>query len=157
MSHKLKLIRAVAPVQKKSILNKWADSPVGWWNVTTEGDVEGHTTKQLGIHYGHVAEIAFSLECTGYSLRFEKANEPSGASGLSNHHIVRQAIAKTVNITLPPFDLVKPFNTRPLPQHQPPRRLPGHHLALVIGDWLDCPEVNIRLCKYHGAYTLELL
>lgn len=37
------------------------ESPIGWWRVTTEGDVEGRTTQNLGEFYGHVAEIAFHL------------------------------------------------------------------------------------------------
>ena len=47
-------------------------NPIGWWNVSTEGDCEGRSTDQLGTHYGHVAEIAFALrKKSGYSLRFE--------------------------------------------------------------------------------------
>ena len=47
-------------------------SPVGKWKVTTEGDVEGRSTKNLGIHEGHVADIAARLRkhCY-YSLKFE--------------------------------------------------------------------------------------
>lgn len=48
------------------------ESPIGWWYVTTEGDCEGRTIRNLGHHYGHVAEIAFELanKCM-YSLRFK--------------------------------------------------------------------------------------
>lgn len=49
-------------------------SPVGWWEVTTEGDCEGRTIKRLGIHEGHIADIAAKLaNQVGYSLSFEKA------------------------------------------------------------------------------------
>jgi hypothetical protein len=39
----------------------WAPSPTGLWKVTTEGDCEGRSTKDLGIHEGHIADIAFAL------------------------------------------------------------------------------------------------
>ena len=47
-------------------------NPVGTWQVTTEGDCEGRSIKNLGVWSGHVAEIAFFLadKCY-YSLRFE--------------------------------------------------------------------------------------
>ena len=49
----------------------WPNSPIGRWQVTTEGDCEGRTTKQLGTYDGHVADIAFRLgNCGGYQLAF---------------------------------------------------------------------------------------
>ena len=33
----------------------------GWWHVTTEGDDEGRTTRDLGYHYGYLDEIALRL------------------------------------------------------------------------------------------------
>jgi hypothetical protein len=55
---------------------KFPDSPVGWWKVTTEGDCEGRTTRDLGIFYGHIVDIAAGLanKCTEYSLQFEPAS-----------------------------------------------------------------------------------
>jgi hypothetical protein len=105
MTYKLKLNKTIAP--KKSVLQEWADSPVGWWKVTTEGDCEGKTTKQLGTHYGHVAEIAFSIaEGRGYSLCFEKGKEPSGVYGSTEeHHKKRQIVTKNTNISFPPIPL----------------------------------------------------
>lgn len=135
MTYTLKLNKTIAP--QKSVLEKWADSPVGWWKVTTEGDVEGRSTVQLGTHYGHVAEIAFSLDCKlGYSLRFTKAKEPSGVYG-APERIERQAINKKVNISLEPISC--------------------KGLENVITKWLDCPEVKVLSCNYYGAYTLELI
>lgn len=50
--------------------------PVGRWHVTTEGDCEGKSTTDLGIHEGHIVDIAFKLsERSYYKLRFEKAIE----------------------------------------------------------------------------------
>lgn len=51
--------------------------PVGKWHVTTEGDCEGRTTRDLGYHEGHIADIALNLAGSAYySLSFRPA-EPS--------------------------------------------------------------------------------
>ena len=46
--------------------------PFGYWSVTTEGDVEGRTTKNLGTFHGYIDEIAFHLadKCY-YGLQFK--------------------------------------------------------------------------------------
>lgn len=48
-------------------------NPYGLWRVTTEGDCEGRSTKNLGIYQGYIDDIAFALadKCS-YVLRFEK-------------------------------------------------------------------------------------
>lgn len=137
MTYKLKLNKTIVP--EKSALEKWSESPVGWWDVTTEGDCEGRSITQLGIHYGHVAEIAFSLGGSGgYSLRFQKTDGPSGVYGsYEDHHKERQAKCKRVNISLPPISYK------------------GGEGEIV--KWLDCPEVRVKPCNYYGAYTLELV
>lgn len=44
----------------------------GLWKVTTEGDCEGRSTKDLGIHEGYFDEIAFALaDKAYYSLHFK--------------------------------------------------------------------------------------
>ena len=50
------------------------DSSYGLWKVTTEGDCEGKTTRNLGIYEGNISDIAFYLKnkCE-YSLRFSPA------------------------------------------------------------------------------------
>lgn len=48
------------------------DSPVDTWKVTTEGDCEGRSTCDLGIHTGHIADIALKLGGFAmYQLSFE--------------------------------------------------------------------------------------
>ena len=49
------------------------DNPIGLWEVTTEGDVEGRSTKTLGTFEGHIVDIALNLrtQCY-YSLTFKK-------------------------------------------------------------------------------------
>ncbi len=58
-------------------------SSFGRWHVTTEGDVEGRSTNDLGVHDGHIDDIAFRLAGrAGYSLHFSAAEElpePSSA------------------------------------------------------------------------------
>lgn len=47
----------------------------GIWSVSTEGDVEGRTVRNLGVYEGELDEIAFSLadQCY-YSLQFKPSN-----------------------------------------------------------------------------------
>ena len=55
-------------------------NPIGWWKVFSDGDEEGRSARELGEYYGHVAEIAFSIEQDAlYDYRFipsEKTLEP---------------------------------------------------------------------------------
>lgn len=47
--------------------------PFGIWKVTTEGDCEGRSTKQLGVYLGHLADIALFLASNAtYTLSFVK-------------------------------------------------------------------------------------
>lgn len=48
----------------------------GFWKVTTEGDCEGRTTHDLGIHFGFIDDIAFSLADKAYYALTFKAIEP---------------------------------------------------------------------------------
>ena len=51
---------------------EWPKSPIGTWHVTTEDDCEGRSVRDLGIHTGHVADIALQLASKQYySLKFE--------------------------------------------------------------------------------------
>jgi len=46
--------------------------PEAMWRVTTQGDEEGRTTKQLGVHEGHIVDIAHKLSAESfYDLCFE--------------------------------------------------------------------------------------
>lgn len=52
------------------------NNPYGLWIVSTEGDVEGRTTRQLGSYEGYLDEIAQRLASEAYySLTFRKAKE----------------------------------------------------------------------------------
>ena len=56
------------------------DQPEAFWEVTTEGDCEGRSVRNLGVHFGFLDDIAFALadKCY-YSLRF-KLVEPFDVS-----------------------------------------------------------------------------
>lgn len=46
-----------------------------WWRVSTEGDVEGRTIRQLGVHHGTFLEVAKALSSScSYVLDFELLN-----------------------------------------------------------------------------------
>lgn len=48
----------------------------GSWHVTTEGDCEGRTTTDLGVHVGYIDDIAFALGSKAYyTLNFETAKK----------------------------------------------------------------------------------
>lgn len=62
---------AFCPKCGTKVVNLYAN-PVGTWHVTTEGDCEGKTIKDLGVHTGHVADIARALGSRSYyALQFE--------------------------------------------------------------------------------------
>lgn len=50
----------------------------GWWSVSTDGDCEGRSpNKSLGIHRGHVDDIALRLaDKAEYTLYFKKVKKP---------------------------------------------------------------------------------
>ena len=56
-----------------SLGQKSWENPVGFWEVSTEGDCEGRSMRRLGIFNGHFCDIAFGLadKCC-YSLHFRK-------------------------------------------------------------------------------------
>ena len=46
------------------------------WHVTTEGDCEGRTVTDLGIHTGFIDDIAFKLGSKAYySLKFKRVSD----------------------------------------------------------------------------------
>ena len=57
--------------QKQSWMN-----PVGIWEVSTEADCEGRSTRRIGIFKGHYADIALALadQCC-YTLWFRRIDE----------------------------------------------------------------------------------
>lgn len=62
-------------------INAPYDNPFGIWHVTTEGDCEGRSPRDLGFHEGYIDEIALALadKCF-YSLYFVAINTQVGRS-----------------------------------------------------------------------------
>ncbi|MFA5999987.1 MAG: hypothetical protein WC783_03360 [Candidatus Paceibacterota bacterium] len=55
-------------------------NPYGIWRVTTEGDCEGKSTRDLGTYEGRLDEIAYGLrDKQYYKLRFEKLKDMTPA------------------------------------------------------------------------------
>lgn len=50
-------------------------NPIGLWEITTEGDCEGKSTKHIAIEYGHIAELALRYAGYTYDLHFKQINE----------------------------------------------------------------------------------
>ena len=83
-------------------------NPYGTWKVTTEGDVEGRSVRQLGTHTGYIDEIAFGLaNSCFYSLDFDR---------VENDHVDLSPKSKEVNIRIEMHDkgvAEKYFKNRP--------------------------------------------
>lgn len=56
-------------------MNPYANA-FGVWRVTTEGDCEGRSVRDLGVHEGYLDEIAFALaDKVYYSLQFSTSKK----------------------------------------------------------------------------------
>ena len=54
---------------------KYSLNEKSYWKVSTEGDCEGRSTRDLGVHYGYLDDIAFSLaDQSYYALKFSLVN-----------------------------------------------------------------------------------
>lgn len=59
-------------VDKKDATKAKYSNPQAFWKVTTEGDCEGRSTRDLGTHFGFIDDIAFALaDRCYYSLCFK--------------------------------------------------------------------------------------
>jgi hypothetical protein len=136
--------RDSAVERQRDIWNKMQDTvgpPEGIWKVTTEGDCEGRTTKQLGTFKGHVADIAIALASQScYGLRFEQGKEIELPK--PNREI------RSVNIS---FDI----NTGTWDD-------PNEDLVPALQQWMELSEpvnvhsVQVMPCNYHASVTLAV-
>ncbi len=113
---------------------KGFSSPVGWWTVTTEGDVEGRTTNKLGEFYGHIAEIAFHLaDKASWKLTFR----PFETRKLGKR-LILQATKKGVWVDIN-----------------------GIKNAVSLAKWLDAEGIKVSekttKANLYGAVYLELI
>ena len=104
----------------------------GRWQVTTEGDCEGRSTVDLGIHLGHVDDIAFYLADKAlYGLQFKKLED------IEEY----RAIGKEVHVQ---FDIES--KTWPLTSNE---------LAVQMKEvFIDRP-VGVTESNYYGSFKLE--
>lgn len=116
-------------------LLKMPSSPVGWWHVTTEGDEEGKSIRDLGCWQGHIADIARMLadKCY-YVLRFEELAAPpfiDETKGKISGEVEISLGCKTGTWNLP------------------------HDLrAEIIGDFLKQEQGKVRYdCTSNGGYS----
>lgn len=74
----------------------------GVWAVSTEGDEEGRTSKDLGIHEGYIDEIAFALaDKAMYELYFKKGHYPPTLDMTPK----KKEVAVNLTGAFPEFDL----------------------------------------------------
>lgn len=77
----------------------------GWWKVTTEGDCEGRSTVDLGVHHGWIDEIAHNLSpACFYSLNFTAVPDPREKKKISGKksdsvHVVLHIDSKTWDLS----------------------------------------------------------
>jgi len=106
MTHKLNIM-LVEKTEKQRLFEDYAKndfwrnnpSPVGWWTVTTEGDCEGRIIRNLGTHWGHVAEIAFQLaDKSMYELSFNPVTDKEEPKAIEK--TITETLRKSVNISI---------------------------------------------------------
>lgn len=75
----------------------------GLWSVSTEGDCEGNTLRQLGVYRGHIDEIAMALANQAmYSLKFKPVDAeslPSNPTPVSSVSVQMDIDSGTWNMT----------------------------------------------------------
>lgn len=117
-------------------LCRWAPSPVGRWRVTTEGDCEGRSTRELGTFEGHVADIALRLskECF-YSLCFSPAEDLPPVDKAGTHASVQLDIGSGT------WDLQNGFREE------------------VVKSWMGRGNAenpyHVGPCQYYAAFTVH--
>ncbi len=115
-------------------------NPIGTWRVTTEGDLDCRTTTHLGSHYGHLAEIAFSLadKCE-YTLTFHKEGDVDPRMVRPMYTATRDRVNVKMNI-----------NSVPWTSPEDKERVRHYHR------FLDTPDIIVLPSHYFASVTLEL-
>jgi hypothetical protein len=141
-------LKYIAPEIKKPAPAKPV-SPIGWWSVTTEGDEEGRSTTQLGTHYGHVAEIAFSLadKCY-YALEFKPVD---AAPPQTRPTYTCNKLGVWIRFNIYGSNLPKNLD-----EHN------GQTLNEAVREFLDCPEyivvsVTDGVARYYRSCFLRFV
>lgn len=84
-------------------------NPIGTWEVTTENDCEGRTTKTLGVYEGHVVDIARNLGPQAYyGLTFRKLKvSKTMKAGAAINSAVRVHVYPQLSLSSLSFDTTK--------------------------------------------------
>ena len=102
------------------------------WHVTTEGDCEGRTTRDLGVHLGHLDDVAFSLAPNScYKLQFDLV-DPSEWSRL----VGQTEVNVSLGIASKTWDLRGPA-------------LESYFRAMLAGR-----DVSVASSNYHASVRL---
>lgn len=123
---------------------KWSYGPVGWWRVTTEGDVEGRTIKDLGWHYGHIVEIALCLgpgPCYKYEFSPPK-DAPDGMFGEPKVYPERRQVRRQATILIP--------------SESGTGQLSSGMRVKWFRQWLDAEEVCVTESNHQSAVCIRL-
>ena len=130
-------------------IQRWGFRPKRLWKVTTEGDVEGRTTQQLGVFRGHLVDIAFMLDDhSGYSLRFSPFTQESGSE---IQEVDTQPLHDSVNISL---DIGS--GTWDLKDDQREKAMSSViDQFLRIDDPAHIPVFIVEPCRYYAAVTIK--
>lgn len=140
---KLNIKPPIPAEKRKPLLTEWskANPPVGYWKVTTEGDCEGRSTKNLGEFYGHVANIAFYLaDKVFYSLKFIPVESPRlNTPQINNVTAARKKVWISLDINSGTWDLN------------------GKNRVNWFTDWLDVEDVEVCERDTNAVYFASVL
>lgn len=115
--------------------NIW--KPVGLWCVTTQGDEEGKSTRQLGVHEGHIVDIAHALSAEAfYELNFR----PVTALDKMNIRAPRSSVHVTLDIDSGTWSMEK-----------------GPRMAYFRAMVKDRDDVKISESNYYAAVVFNFL
>jgi hypothetical protein len=115
-------------------------SPVGIWKVTTEGDCEGRSTEDLGVHEGHIVDIAFRL--SGHAL-YGLSFSPAKPEDTLPHKTPRNKVNISLGINSGTWG----------------RDMTKDEAADAIALFLDAEQsetagVKVETCNYYACVTL---
>jgi hypothetical protein len=106
----------------------------GLWQVDTEGDCEGRTSKQLGKFFGHMDEIAlFLADRCFYSLTFKKVSDDCYDFGSPT----KNGVYVTLDIASNTWDMDR------------------EHLSDVVGEMLKDRPVEVTEGKYYASVYIS--
>lgn len=117
-------------------------NPIGWWQVTTEGDCEGRSTRMVGVFYGHLAEIAFAKRKeSGYKLHFSPVSGREAPKKVPTYEVVREAKDKVIRVHIG-LDYKMTEGCKPMPEG--------------VAAWLDADGVVVTPSNYYDSVLLAM-